>query len=254
MGLFDFFRKNDTEKDLKSIKQIMAPFKRTAWIPETQAKAGAVDASKFSGVALLNEGEDWPACGACEQPMQLFLQLDSRSLPSAAEKPFGDGFLQVFYCTNLDPNCEVDCQAWGPFAKSTLVRVLAPDTPVRNDITTSMVMEPFPEHVIENWRAEDDFPDEEVLETLGRPLSEELAYVWLESDYPLLGDKLLGWPHWLQGMEFPTCPDCEQAMHVIFQLDSESANLPYSFGDMGVAHITRCKEHPERLTIQWACT
>ena len=73
-----------------------------------------------------------------------------------------------------------------------------------------------------------------------------------EQDFPKTGDKLLGWPAWVQGIEYPECPVCSDSMKFIFQIDSED-NLDYMFGDVGCAHITQCEKHPERLAIAWAC-
>jgi uncharacterized protein YwqG len=73
-----------------------------------------------------------------------------------------------------------------------------------------------------------------------------------EQDFPKTGDKLLGWPAWIQGIEYPECPDCGDSMKLIFQIDSED-NLDYMFGDVGCAHITQCEKHPHRLAIAWAC-
>jgi uncharacterized protein YwqG len=67
------------------------------------------------------------------------------------------------------------------------------------------------------------------------------------------GDKLGGWPHWIQGIEYPSCPRCKHRMELVFQLDSED-NLPYMFGDVGIGHITQCPEHPDVLTFAWACS
>jgi len=33
------------------------------------------------------------------------------------------------------------------------------------------------------------------------------------------GDKLLGWPSWVQGVEYPRCPRCNQQMSFVFQID-----------------------------------
>jgi uncharacterized protein YwqG len=67
------------------------------------------------------------------------------------------------------------------------------------------------------------------------------------------GDKLGGWPHWIQSVEYPACPTCGDRMELVFQLDSED-NLPVVFGDVGCGHITRCPRHPEVLAFGWACS
>ena len=66
------------------------------------------------------------------------------------------------------------------------------------------------------------------------------------------GEKLLGWPAWVQGVEYPNCQVCNKEMSFIFQVDS-SRNFDYDFGDCGCGHITQCKEHKDQLTFGWAC-
>ena len=66
------------------------------------------------------------------------------------------------------------------------------------------------------------------------------------------GDKLLGWPSWVQGVEYPRCPRCNQQMSFVFQIDSND-NLDYMFGDAGTAHVTRCSAHPDEFAFGWAC-
>jgi hypothetical protein len=66
------------------------------------------------------------------------------------------------------------------------------------------------------------------------------------------GDKLGGWPYWIQGAEYPNCPKCGSQMHLLMQLDPGD-NLPYRFGDAGCGHLTQCKNHPETFAFGWAC-
>jgi len=67
----------------------LAPVKKTAWLPVVETRMGTVLNSKFSGIALLDQPENWPCCGNCQQPMQLFLQLNSSELPEVAQAVFG---------------------------------------------------------------------------------------------------------------------------------------------------------------------
>ena len=67
-----------------------------------------------------------------------------------------------------------------------------------------------------------------------------------------MGDKLAGYPHWVQGVEYPNCPECNRRMELAFQLDSED-HLPFMFGDVGCGPITQCPEHKEVVTFGWAC-
>jgi uncharacterized protein YwqG len=231
----------------------LAIFKRTTWLPVVKNKTGSVLTSKFSGIPLLDNNESWPKCANCHQEMQLFVQLNADELPAAAkQQAFGNGILQVFYCTNDEQQCEAECEAYFPFAKSTLLRIINPANMVANTLNVSPVINAFEEKVIVAWKASDDYPNCDELDELGIELNDAEIDLLYERDYPKAGDKLLGWPAWVQGIEYPDCPDCGDRMKFIFQIDSED-NLDYMFGDVGCAHITQCEKHPDRLAIAWAC-
>jgi hypothetical protein len=66
------------------------------------------------------------------------------------------------------------------------------------------------------------------------------------------GDKLAGWPAWVQNVEYLECPRCGRRMIHVFQVDSED-NVPFMFGDSGCGHITQCPEHKEIVAFAWAC-
>lgn len=237
--------------DLNLLERI-SQFKKTTWLPVIEKKTGSVLNSKFSGIPLLNENEAWPRCANCQKEMQLFVQLNTSELPVEARQVFGGGILQVFYCTNDELACEVECEAYFPFAKSTLLRIINPANIAAKTLSVSPVSDAFEEKVIVAWQATDDYPNCEELSDLGIELSDEETEMLYEHDYPKTGDKLLGWPAWIQGVEYPDCPDCGDSMKFIFQIDSND-NIDYMFGDIGCSHVTQCEKHPERLAIAWAC-
>lgn len=223
------------------------PYRRPCWIPQAEDGDGAVQASKFSGVAALLPGESWPACPNCSQPMQLFLQLHAADLPDGFAAPWGEGILQFFYCTTSKPCCEVQCKAWDPFSHSTLLRIV-PAT--AGSSATQLPATALPARHIAGWERQDDLPSGEELRSFGFSLEEEEEIS--ESDYSRKGDKLAGWPFWLQSMEYPECPECGAGMKLLFQIDS-NGNLDYMFGDAGCGHLTYCEKHPHVLAFGWAC-
>jgi uncharacterized protein YwqG len=243
--------KNQSSAEQDLLERI-APFKKTAWLPVVEKKAGTVFNSKFSGIPLLAENEPWPCCGSCHKEMQLFVQLNSAELPADAQATFGGGILQVFYCTNDVQACESECEAYSPFSKSTLLRIINPENVQAKALTVSPVIDAFKEKVIVDWQATDDYPNYEELDDLGIEINDAESEILYEHGFPKAGDKLLGWPDWVQGIEYPECPDCGDVMKLIFQIDSED-NLDYMFGDVGCAHVTQCEKHPQRLAIAWAC-
>ena len=84
-------------------------------------------------------------------------------------------------------------------------------------------------------------------------LSESDAYTDMEC-FPAHGDKLGGYPRWVQGVEYPTCrrAGCGETMRLVFQIGSED-NIPLMWGDCGIGHITQCPTHTGVLAFGWAC-
>lgn len=68
----------------------------------------------------------------------------------------------------------------------------------------------FRSQEIIGWTVEDDYPNEEELQEMGH--NEETTE--LDDGGSLPGDKLLGWPQWVQGVEYPLCPECNHSMHM----------------------------------------
>ena len=225
--------------------------RRSCWIPVVEKGDGGPTASKFSGIPYFSSGEEWPICPNCNNPIQLFLQLNSDELPEECRDLWGDALLQFFYCTNTSPMCDVDCQAFYPFARSTVLRVV----PVKGESSWKLgdpVAGSFPPKRIVGWRRKTDYPNWEELKESGIELPEDQLEKLAET-YPHGGEKLLGWPLWVQGIEYPNCPKCVRRMQLLFQIDSEQ-NIPYMFGDVGCGHISQCPVHRTELAFGWACS
>ncbi|HEY9671706.1 MAG TPA: DUF1963 domain-containing protein [Waterburya sp.] len=236
--------------DSISMPAPIKPFMRSAFFPKVSEGDGALQASKFSGKPWLNPNERWPVCQHCGKPMQLFVQLNLDSLPESLQGEFGSGLLQLFYCTNMVDECDIECEAWLPFAKSVLVRVVEPNTEAL-DIEIPEIEDYFPPVQIVGWEEIQDYPNYEEGTALGIHLTDD-QWRKIGSQYPRPGDKLSGWPYWVQGMEYPNCPLCHQRMRLVFQLDSNN-NLPFMFGDVGCGHITQCQTHKTQVAFGWAC-
>ncbi|HEY9616762.1 MAG TPA: DUF1963 domain-containing protein [Microcoleaceae cyanobacterium] len=262
----------------EEILQQLAPWKeackRLAWKPIVEERDGEGTASKFSGMPWLAAAEPYPCCQTCDQPMPLFLQLNLDHLPEELAGRFGRGLLQLFYCT--DDNCG-DYEA---FADGKLVRVVQPADHGRSLPEASYPS--FPPKTILGWTSLYDYPSYQDHDELGLryeydysattvesvqihcPIAglEEAVLPLDEDEYVLEseeiadaepGDKLAGYPNWVQNMEYPSCPICDRRMELVFQLDSDD-HLPFMFGDMGCGHITQCPEHKQVVTFAWACS
>ena len=243
-------------------------YARRDWKPNTIDEDGPLVTSKFSGVPWIGESESWPRCGECQAMMPFFLQLNLSEFPEPARAGLGFGLIQLFYCIDCD-------DGWEPFSKVSLVRLVADpllSAPGRSADQRLI----FPARRIEGWEEFVDYPHPSEHELLGlsytydfkaepsltRVECRDLAFVGdgivdddLAEKISLAepGDKLGGWPYWIQGVEYPVCPTCEQTMRLVFQIDSED-HLPFMFGDMGTGHITQCPSHPNTVAFGWACS
>lgn len=239
----------DKSEIIQNALQKLAHLKRTAYIPKTVEQAHTFSAeSKFGGFPYLRNVFDWPVCPGCNKNMQLFVQLDMSRLPERAST----SLLQLFYCTSEEPQCEIDQEAWSPFGESTVCRKIQ----VEGDSAKHMPLmdEIYPERKIVGWEAKDDYPNWEELNDMGIDMDEEHMDLLYENEIgtPLAGDKLFGWPYWVQGVEYPKDPKTGSTMQLLFQIDSE-VNLPFMFGDSGAGHITQSPDNDEVLAFGWAC-
>lgn len=260
----------NTEELVKMLEPWLAKHRRPSWKPVVQEGDGPATVSKFSGVPWIGNDAPWPACGQCKKPLQLFLQLDLADLPAELGGRFGTGLLQLFYCTRDE--CQGD-GGWEPFADDlSRVRVVHPTRP--GEKTAVPEQESFiPAKRIVRWEKFIDLPKPSEHEDLGlkyiydhkngtvRLECQELGLVFddIRDKYlaenianSKLGDKLAGWPAWVQNVEYPACPRCGRQMIHVFQVDSED-NIPFMFGDAGCGHITQCPEHKEVVAFGWAC-
>ncbi|MBX3269543.1 MAG: DUF1963 domain-containing protein [Sandaracinaceae bacterium] len=231
-----------------TIPDSLRPLERAAWLPVVEPGDGDAKASKLGGSAWIPAGEEHPICPNCQRPMQLFLQLDVASLPDPSAFG-GTGLLQLFYCKTSEPLCEVDCEAYFPYARSVVARRVDPSgagAPSAAVVDGALA----PQRIV-GWRAVEDYPNWEEQSEAGVTLDEDAIGV-VEAAYPRDGEKLGGWPRWVQGVEYPSCGECGARMRHVFQIDSQRL-VDYAWGDLGVAHLTQCAEHPDRLAFGWAC-
>ena len=266
--------------DWIDVNEKLEPWKkkhsRPAWRPVVESGDRPLTASKFSGTPWLSADEAWPVCPGCDVPLQLFLQLNLSNLPSGLKNRFGAGLLQLFYCRDDDIDCPAAKEGYQPFSECELVRVVEPG-PHAAQIHEPEEPKYFPAKLITGWEQLDDYPrwNEEYEAPLNFDWDYQAEMVCIESqefgvklegamddlDVEFSkqvtpchgGDKLAGWPHWIQHVEYPTCPKCNRQMELVFQIDSED-NLPCLLGDGGCGHITQCPKHKDVVAFAWACS
>lgn len=270
-----------TDEEVEPPDLDIAQFARSAWQPIVAEGDGSLLASKFSGRPWLAQHESWLNCPCCNQPMQLFVQLNLNELPEPVRQEYGSGLLQMFHC--VDANCDGQQEfttapvfyGRAPYlTQNVLIRLVEPTgegaMPPLPMINGEPYENDFPAKTITGWLEIEDYPDIDDLMALVNgwdavqngsdawdELVEQLGFADLD-DYechcpgPVEGDKLAGYPYWVQGMEYPGCPICHAPMRHVFQLGSDN-NLPYMFGDMGTAHVLQCKTHKDQFAFVWSC-
>ena len=255
------------EEALLALQPWIEKHLRTAWKPILGGTNSAQSLSCFSGIPLLLPDEAWPTCKSCGDPMELMLQLELSKLPTDRH---GQRLLQLFYCVTGDA-CDLGWEAFANY--SSLCRAIAQE----HASPTSVNHNRFPTKAIDSWHVFEDSPDSGEHNRLGvridyhfndvpfQPMElwcDELDLHFVGSKFidcleqnvqAADGDKLGGWPRWVQGVEYPTCPQCGSEMALVMQIDSED-NVPYMFGDCGIGHITQCPTHHDVVAFAWACS
>lgn len=237
------------------LRERFASARRAAFDPVTTAEDPASPVSKFGGHPWLPKGDAWPACPGCAEPMAFFVQLDVASLPAQAGVK-GEGLIQLFMCKG-ESSKDLCLETWQHGSKSAVVRLIDKGAPGGNR-TPDGATQVWPARRITDWKPLEDFPHYDDLELAGFEITEKVDADWEAAEnedaapMPNQGDKLGGWPYWVQSPEYGTCRECGKRMQLVLQIDSED-NVPYMFGDAGIGHVCQCPAHPHVLTWGWAC-
>ena len=208
---------------------------RDGWHPRTEAGAGREDGSRFGGRPWLPAGESWPVSEA-GTPLSFALQLATADLPPAARAHLGaEGLLQVFF----DPE--------DPWSGSG-VRYVQPGAGAL--ATPPDGVDVYPARQVTGWSAfrEPPGPTEVSEGELPDSLDDAQEEHWDHLRRSVhVGDKLGGWPQWVQMVEYAPCGTCGRPRsHLVFQLGSEQ-NLREGWGDVGTAYVLACPDHPTDL-------
>jgi ankyrin repeat protein len=221
-------------------KQKLSASARKAWVPRLDGEVGEGDLSRFGGLPWLRAGETWPACGDCDAMLTFFVQVDLGRVPAAAREDFGPGLLQLFHCIACDP--------MRPLAPDNGVRIIDPVGGAAVEDAPAGV-QVFPQRPITGWAGTpEDYPHGEGNESALLP--EERAVVFSLNRQ---GDKLGGWPNWVQDPAYPRCPHGDHRLdRMVLQIDSHRG-VPYMWGDNGVGFVLQCPHHRDQVAFTWQC-
>lgn len=233
----------DGEEAVARVRAGLAAHLRAAWLPVLD-EPGEGPGSRLGGRPLLAPGEPWPGCPSCARPMPLALQLGREGLPDEAAAAFAPGaeWLQLFSC--VDPGCPCEWPE-GASARNRLLRWLAgPCAPASEAALPEGRGDPAE---LAGWEERSEAPDRGD----GPEPAPEDRPAW-ERVRAARGDKLLGWPRWGEGPDWPGCPRCGERMSLLFQLDAGRGRLRGLFAADGLGHVMSCRAHPDELRFAWA--
>lgn len=240
------------EKRFQKAMDILEKHKRKAYFPVIKEQSPTFSIkSKMGGYPYLRHEKDWPVCPNCKKNRQLFLQLNLEDLPKGKKEK---GIVQLFYCTNNEPLCDDDLEAFLPFSKAVVCRKIQPKG--QSIQIQPKIDEVYKEKLILDWVEKDDYPHTEEYKQQGIDLElDDDVYELMDerqTGMPLEKDKLFGWPYWIQSVEYPLDRKTGKQMELLFQIDSED-NLPFMFGDSGIGHLTQSPDDENELGFGWAC-
>ena len=227
-----------------------------AFLPNTEEGVLTFDTrSKFGGLPYLRNAKDWPVCPGCKKHMSFFLQLNLEETP--IKYADNKGLLQVFYCTqDYDNDCETSNRNFEPFNEGVVLRKINIEGKSAEIKLSEREIIPYPEMVVSSWDEIDDYPHPEQFEELGMQYDEfeedVIEALHEQGGIAMAGDKLGGWQHFLQSSEkIKDNKDGKEYVYLM-QIDSEY-NIPYMFGDSGIAFIGYHPDEPEKLAMFWQC-
>ncbi|KAI8871879.1 hypothetical protein GQ42DRAFT_161713 [Ramicandelaber brevisporus] len=243
------------------------------------SSSAEITRSRFGGSVMYTLPTDrtWPSCGQCDEPMAFMLQVDlDKALPLASTSPTIEdedgketisksaGLLQLWAC----PNCQVD--ASDPFhPNGALLRTVFPSKQVKLSASTgdepSTLVPPeeatvYPQFNIGNFDSTTEVPTAQQLYDLNElDLGDQTDIDYMRANrgkFAFGGTKFGGWPTWIQDDETPAnCPrnECSGKLRFVMQV-CEDKYLPREWGDMGMAYIHQCTEHPDVVSLVWQCS
>ncbi|WP_442510523.1 DUF1963 domain-containing protein [Novipirellula sp. SH528] len=231
-----------------TVREKLKRHARETYVAKLKRGGGSPAASKIGGVPWLDTADDWPLCGHCDNPMQFLFQLNLEETSRLTCGPSGTGLFQVFYCTTSDTYCdELGDDPFSPYGMHLCARHYRPkaDSAAVKKPRSANSLKP---KTIVEWSATTEYPSyEDAIKLKGVSFTdEETNFICLEDDsLTQMGEKLGGWPGFIQGADYPACPTCSQPMKFVFQLASFGSRIAFLF---------RCSKHRSTLAFSWQCS
>jgi hypothetical protein len=196
--------------------------------------------SHLGGPPFLPAGEEWPRCPSCGAPFSFIgqVRLDEAGL---AEGPTLLTFFCCHACLWTATECALFVRLHSGVDQSPLAGATQPDADANEPYpmpTAPCSVALQPATSLPHW--EDAQPEVAGLNLGPRPWSVYADTLQRLTQEPNTESHLGGYPGWIQGPEWPSCPHCGQPMRLLWQLDSEpEADLMW--GDVGRVYIFGCR-------------
>lgn len=204
----------------RALKKKLKPHARPCHKLKTRKGAGAARASRFGGHPWLAADESWPSHQG--EPALFLFQVDLAELPVEA----GQGLLRVF----IKPD--------GGFALQDTTCMVT--QAIKGDVVTGS--NPLsPRQLTGFGKATQDLPGAEAHDLVKLDPAEV-------EHLPLMtqaGDKVGGWPHWIQDASSP-----KGFGRFVLQVDTGGA-LAFSYGDSGIGILLQHDTDDDRFHMVW---
>ena len=221
-------RLNPSEEDAERILQ---QYGRPCALADLSVAAGATaGASRLGGVPSLDAASAWPQCGGCREPMTFLAELVASELAGLLEPVPFEGRLQVFECPN--------CDGREHFTRSRCVRQIALDAVVATalpDESAHWSRFMIPERSIVGWTVARDTPDVDEVNELCDYDIDEASELLAQRGHRHRGEKVGGWPSWIQNIDYGVCDVCPRST-LVFVMQLAAAAL----GEESALYVLRC--------------
>jgi uncharacterized protein YwqG len=224
--------------------------------------------SKFGGQPYFEAGEQWPACGKCQQGQFFICQVDVSQCPSAGlDRYFG--LVGFFYCWQ--------CFPWDPAqpgwtvinhaepSAEKFVAVKSPAAPLPGFLSRLFRQTPSATTPcgmsFQNFFS---FPQMDEFELLAGDRAaklltgEDIADQYYDQVEKLSGRSddystmVGGYAEWIQGLPELKCNLCGSHLEQLMQIGSEQ-QAGIMFGDAGAAYLLFCRDHPGEVKLFTQC-
>jgi len=237
-------------EELKAvIADMLIPLVKDATIFElNSAERPSITGSYFGGTPYAEEGDTWPICPGCSNPLDFICQVNFEDC--VHETPPRVGLFTFIYCWECFPQ-DSDDLSW-------VVRIYSHPSEQKSIMMTdirkkSNVLLPLKAKAVKLLNGSRDVAMlcQRVNSAEPWNVYNEIAEKITGTDmdrYPIESESIRigGYPWWVQEGYTPECPQCSEQMEFLAQINSE----PYMWGDVGCVYLFICREHLSEIRFE----